>query len=708
MSAERDFVQSSTRGQSESVGALLLVAVVALAAATYGAIYLNQIGDGADAPMADMSAEATTTELELVHEAGDSFEESALRVRVRVDGTEWTNVTWESGTVDGTEAVDDDLFEPGETWVWDDGNFTEGSTLRVYLSEQETGTVLYRGTLTARNETVAGADAGDDEPDTVAPTLENVVAYGADGPSDTLIADGETITVEAEATDTDSGVASVTADATAFGGGTVTLTDDDGDGVYTGTTNADGDAADGDGTYDIPVDATDEAGNVATESSNDLELETSRPTVESVSVEPTPVSDYNVSEERTVTVTFSETMDDDTDPSVRILGLTGSPYVVSGGYLASDPTTWEGTVTLDDDDEERTATVDISGGSDLAGNPTVPDNDTTFEVDTDTTPSLTGVRVDDNTKDSTGRFVVSYDVRNPENFNYIEVTFDNQAGNDWADDVKTSTDPRGTVSYEEGGVEGDEYQIVLRVYNDSGDVVDIMAIDEVADGSNPSTNDDLSEPDGPEFSGIIVDDLSAYQADYELMYNVTNRSKFREVRIEVVNEDNDWASETYTSPDPRNGIDDYRTSDKGGTFGDAHRFVFQVIDDDGIVVDEIVVTDDAEGTDPSGNDDLTLPGSPTFTDVSVTDRSNQGKGVRYSVDYSTTGGSQFGSAAAQFANLDSRQDSGYVESTAVDGTINFDGPGYENDFVITVRLLDDDGILVDERVIEDTADNRDP
>lgn len=706
-------MQSSTRGQSVSVGALLLVAVVTLAAAMYGAIYLSQIGSGAESPVADMSAEATTTDLEVVHEAGDSLDESTLRVRVRVDGTPWTNVTWESGAVSGPEAVDDERFEPGEAWTWDDGNFTEGSTVEVYLSEETTGAVVYHGTLVARNETVAvgggGGGGGGGAPDTVAPTIADVRAYGTGGPSDTTIADGETIVVEATVTDADSGVATVSADADAFGGGTVTLSDGDGDDIYVGTTNADGDAATSDGVHDIPVTATDDAGNVATATSNDLDLDTTRPVVESVSVEATPVSDYNVSRERTVTVTFSETMDGGADPAVEILGLTGSPYAVSGDYLASDPTTWEGTVTLDDDDEERTATVDISGGRDLAGNPAVPDDDTTFEVDTDTTPSLTGVRVDDDTKNNDGRFVVAYDVRNPENFDHIEVTFDNQAGGkDWADDVNTSNDPRGTVSYEEGGVEGDEYQIVLRVYNDSGDVVDIVAVDEVADGSNPATNDDLSEPDGPEFSGVFVDDLSAYQADYDLMYNVTNRSKFREVRIKVVNEDHDWASETYTSPDPRNNVEKYRTSDKGGTFGDAHRFVYQVIDDDGIVVDEIVVTDDADGTDPSGNDDLTLPRSPTFTGVSVTDKSTQGKGVRYTVDYSTTGGSQFGSVEAQFTNLGNRQDSGYVESTAESGQIRFDGPGYGHDFVITVRLLDDDGILVDERVIEDTADNRDP
>lgn len=138
-------VQSTTRGQSETVGAILLVAVVTLSVATFGTFYLGDIGEGSEAPSVDASAEVTTDEVVIYHEAGEAVEESALRVTLRVDGTEWTNVTWASGTVTGT---DDGRFAEGESWTWDDGTFAEGDRVEVFLADSSTETLLFRGTYT--------------------------------------------------------------------------------------------------------------------------------------------------------------------------------------------------------------------------------------------------------------------------------------------------------------------------------------------------------------------------------------------------------------------------------------------------------------------------------------------------------------------------------------------------------------------------------
>jgi PKD repeat protein len=220
------------------VGALLLVTVVTLSASAYGAIYLGEIDDGSDSPVVDVSADVTPTEATLYHEAGDSVDGSSLRVRLRVNGTEWTNVTWASGNVSGTA---DGRFGEGESWTWDDGNFSAGATVGILLADNATETVLFRGTRVVEG-TGAGGAVGAGGPGPSPPTA----AFDAD-PS--TVATGETVAFDASASDDPDG-GSLTYQWT-FGDG----------GTDTGETPTHSYADDG--SYDATLTVTDDEGQTA-------------------------------------------------------------------------------------------------------------------------------------------------------------------------------------------------------------------------------------------------------------------------------------------------------------------------------------------------------------------------------------------------------------------------------------------------------------
>ncbi|HOI18385.1 MAG TPA: hypothetical protein PLX15_00795 [Candidatus Woesearchaeota archaeon] len=110
---------------------------------------------------------------------------------------------------------------------------------------------------------------------------------------------------------------------------------------------------------------------------NSLDVDTEQPEVLSAVAVPDPSGAGLV----TVTVMFTEGMDTGTSPTVQILDLAYEPYaLVQSTYVGH---TWTGTFTLDDENEEETGRITVSGGVDLFGNTMTADtNAGTFEVDT--------------------------------------------------------------------------------------------------------------------------------------------------------------------------------------------------------------------------------------------------------------------------------------------------------------------------------------
>jgi hypothetical protein len=100
-------------------------------------------------------------------------------------------------------------------------------------------------------------------------------------------------------------------------------------------------------------------------------------------------------------------------------------------------------------------------------------------------PAVVDFTVTDNTKNNNGRFTVDYEVENTSTLQEVRVIFDNRS-NDWSDKTKTSTDaPTGTVTYKQGGVGGDTFDITVEVVNDNGIATDSLTKTEVADGTDP-------------------------------------------------------------------------------------------------------------------------------------------------------------------------------------------------------------------------------
>lgn len=138
------------------------------------------------------------------------------------------------------------------------------------------------------------------------------------------------------------------------------------------------------GTHTLTAKLVDSANNTSTASVSFTYIyDTTPPTVSSTLASPDPAIPGTV----TITVVFSETMDTNTAPTVEILGITGSPILVTqSSYTGA---TWTGTFTLSDNDEEKTATTSVTGAVDLVGNIMVNNfNAGTFVIDS-VAPTIT-------------------------------------------------------------------------------------------------------------------------------------------------------------------------------------------------------------------------------------------------------------------------------------------------------------------------------
>lgn len=136
------------RAQSESLGSLLLVAVVVISVATFGAYYLASAtsggGIGGSVEVA-VDASATTDTLTISHNGGDSVSTADLRVVVENESGEYTYAVSDGTILDGGGA--DGQFDAGETWElpW---NQSAGSDVKVSLIDADSEALLFRETIT--------------------------------------------------------------------------------------------------------------------------------------------------------------------------------------------------------------------------------------------------------------------------------------------------------------------------------------------------------------------------------------------------------------------------------------------------------------------------------------------------------------------------------------------------------------------------------
>jgi PKD repeat protein len=301
----------------------------------FGVVYFDTLTDRPDAPEVKVDGRVTETGVTLWHEAGDGLDESDLSVTLRVDGTEWTNVTWANGTVAG---VDDGRFTEGETWTWDDGNFSTDDRVEVSLVHESSGTVVFRERhvpqATGDGGTGDGAGGGSPSP----PTASFVAT-----PSNPET--GESVTFDASASDDPDG-------------GSLTYQWDFGDGA-TGNGETVQHSFDDDGTNDVSLTVTDDEGSTAT-TTRTLTVANHPPTA-SFSFTP---SSPGVGE----SVTFDAGTSSDPDGDITIYdwdfgdGAGGSGETVQHTYTSSG--TYVVTLTVTDGDGSTDTTTRTVGSSD--------------------------------------------------------------------------------------------------------------------------------------------------------------------------------------------------------------------------------------------------------------------------------------------------------------------------------------------------------
>jgi PKD repeat protein len=133
----------AARGQSELLGEILLVGAVVLAVGVGGAFVLADLADPGDEPYADVDASLDDGTLVLVHRGGQALPVADLRLRVGVNGTPVTGVTWANGTIEGDG---DRRFEFGERFTHPVPGATSATRVSVSLAAVDAdgdGAVLY-------------------------------------------------------------------------------------------------------------------------------------------------------------------------------------------------------------------------------------------------------------------------------------------------------------------------------------------------------------------------------------------------------------------------------------------------------------------------------------------------------------------------------------------------------------------------------------
>ncbi|WP_201293943.1 hypothetical protein [Natronorubrum halalkaliphilum] len=122
-------------------------------------------------------------------------------------------------------------------------------------------------------------------------------------------------------------------------------------------------------------------------------------------------------------------------------------------------------------------------------------------------------------------------------------------------------------------------------YDTSGSVVLSETVTDIADGEDPTGNQQPSNPDGPELETFTVtDDTLNDNTEYTVDYEVSESDRLEEVRVTFENTEpgEGWATRTKTSDEAPTGTVTYS---QGGTEGHAYEITVGVVNENGIVVD---------------------------------------------------------------------------------------------------------------------------
>ncbi len=125
---------------------------------------------------------------------------------------------------------------------------------------------------------------------------------------------------------------------------------------------------------------------------NMFDVDTLNPTAQ-IAVSDTLISDADAGSKLTVTITYSEVMDNSVYPSISFTpDVTADTLTYSENWWSADNTIYYENYTIGDEDVENAdVNVSVTGGKDLAGNPQVDNTgENMFDVDTKA-PTISGI-----------------------------------------------------------------------------------------------------------------------------------------------------------------------------------------------------------------------------------------------------------------------------------------------------------------------------
>jgi hypothetical protein len=346
----------------------------------------------------------TASSVDITEEGGDDIVKNGDEVNVTVTiGSEASSVA--SVTVDAS------ALKSGATALALSGSGTGPYTTTFTIDSNPSASdgSVYLPVTATDNQGNANTITEASTPSTDPVTLDTTVPTAPGGVSATALPDGEFSITFDDVNETGSGVTSYRIKRDTSSGGSFTnqvgtVSDDDsGSYTFTDTTST----TDGT-TYYYVVTAVDKSGKASAHSAEaSATADDDDPGVASVGLSESALSNGQLTQ--TVTLTFDEAMDQSVKPTVSFTGLDSSYQDNDGTW--QDSTTYQTTISITDDAEDATATIEVTGGTDEVGNVMPTETPRTFPVDT-RAPTVTtsyGGSVASGTVDLPSQFTITED-----------------------------------------------------------------------------------------------------------------------------------------------------------------------------------------------------------------------------------------------------------------------------------------------------------
>ena len=120
------FLTLRGRGQSETLGVVLLTAIVVILVALIGGFLFAELGSSEEQVLANIQGEVTSEGVVLTHEGGDSFGPGELTVLLRGDAEEEWSI--------------DNSFEGGDKW--ESGDSLSNGEYQLLVVHESSNTML--------------------------------------------------------------------------------------------------------------------------------------------------------------------------------------------------------------------------------------------------------------------------------------------------------------------------------------------------------------------------------------------------------------------------------------------------------------------------------------------------------------------------------------------------------------------------------------